>query len=295
MNVYPEIGDLTRDFGVSDAPKSPLFHILKIEDHFSGEPLIVEPYKHHFFELSFGTGHDVDCKIGSSFFKAINNTLSFASPYQISSWRINRFHTNSLGYMIFFKPELIYPLRSRRNIYREYPFYSLHTSPFIHLDNTSEGELVPLLEQLYLEYAKSGFNMNIAMGFLMVLLEKIKNLYADFDTSKGFESRAEEITFRFEQLIREQNNYRIPLSAYADSLHITPDYLGECIKRVTGKTPLKIVREYVIVQAKSMLTHSTDTISNIAFDLGFEDPSNFVKYFKKYTGDTPSRYRKDPG
>lgn len=74
-------------------------------------------------------------------------------------------------------------------------------------------------------------------------------------------------------------------------MHIHPTHLSNTIKETTGKTPCDICNDKTIIVAKRLLNNSDQTIANIAYNLTFE-PTNFTKYFKKHTGETPSNYRK---
>lgn len=77
----------------------------------------------------------------------------------------------------------------------------------------------------------------------------------------------------------------------AKILHIHPTHLSNTIKQTTGKSPCDICHEKTIEVAKKLLENSQLTISDVAYKLTHE-PTNFTKYFKKHTGQTPSEYRK---
>lgn len=77
---------------------------------------------------------------------------------------------------------------------------------------------------------------------------------------------------------------------YASILHIHPTHLSNTIKETTGKSPCDFCEEKILDIAKDMLRNSKLTITKIAIQLTY-DPSNFTKFFKKYTGETPGAYR----
>jgi len=79
---------------------------------------------------------------------------------------------------------------------------------------------------------------------------------------------------------------------YARQLHITPKYLSEVLVQLTGKTTKKWIDEHLAMEAKSLLRQTSMTILEIAFWLGFEDSSYFIKAFKKWEGMTPLAFRK---
>jgi AraC-like DNA-binding protein len=79
---------------------------------------------------------------------------------------------------------------------------------------------------------------------------------------------------------------------YAQKLRCTSRRLGAACKLILGKTPQSLIIERQMLEAKRLLLHSELSIQQLAGDLGFEDPSNFTKAFRKATGETPSAFRK---
>ena len=96
----------------------------------------------------------------------------------------------------------------------------------------------------------------------------------------------------FRQLV--EKNYRslkLP-KEYAVLLHITPNHLNALVTSLTGKNAGSIIRERVLLEAKRLLTNAAMSVSEIAYDLEFQDNSYFTRFFKRYTGQTPEAFRK---
>ncbi len=91
-------------------------------------------------------------------------------------------------------------------------------------------------------------------------------------------------------LCGEADEY-LEIHEIAEMLHIHPTHLSNTIKEVTGKSPCDICNEKTIKISKDLLSRQDMTIAEIAYKLTFE-PSNFTKYFKKHTGETPLAFRK---
>ncbi len=116
---------------------------------------------------------------------------------------------------------------------------------------------------------------------------------------KSVSKRPEEITNEFnrildshlEQIVRGEADVYPEIKDLAEIMHIHPTHLSNTIKETTGKAPCDICNEKTIAIAKNFLDNPELTIAAIAYKLTFE-PTNFTKYFKKHTGDTPSGYRK---
>jgi AraC family transcriptional activator of pobA len=81
------------------------------------------------------------------------------------------------------------------------------------------------------------------------------------------------------------------VNEYARQLNITPKRLHQVTTEVLDETPKAIIDGRVMLEAKRLLAHTTDTIKEIGFTLGFDEPTNFSKYFKNNAGETPVEFR----
>jgi AraC-like DNA-binding protein len=79
---------------------------------------------------------------------------------------------------------------------------------------------------------------------------------------------------------------------YADHLNVTRKKLNQATQKFLGKSAKKVIEERVVLEVKRLLLYTTCTVKEIGFSLGFTDPTNFNKFFKKHTQITPAQYRK---
>ncbi|MCF3108358.1 AraC family transcriptional regulator [Niabella sp. CC-SYL272] len=96
----------------------------------------------------------------------------------------------------------------------------------------------------------------------------------------------------FVNLLEKNYHKGMTVSEYADLLHISTRTLSDLIHETLGKTPSQMIQERMILEAQRLLLHSNLNVNQIGYRLGFDDPSYFVKYFKKYTQISPSEFRK---
>jgi AraC-like DNA-binding protein len=82
------------------------------------------------------------------------------------------------------------------------------------------------------------------------------------------------------------------VTSMASQLHLSPKYLSDLLKQETGKTALELIHLYMISEAKNMLIAGNWNISEIAFQLGFENPPYFSRLFKKEVGMSPKEFKK---
>jgi len=90
-----------------------------------------------------------------------------------------------------------------------------------------------------------------------------------------------------------ENNYKLEkeLSYYAGKLNITKKKLSSICKKEVGRTASSLISERIVMESKRLLKYTNKSISEIAFDLNYNDPSYFVKFFRKNTNLTPGEYR----
>lgn len=97
--------------------------------------------------------------------------------------------------------------------------------------------------------------------------------------------------YEIEQYFEERYMHDIRISDVAESHYISMNYLTQCFKSLTGRTPKQYLGECRIANAKQMLIHSDISVQNIAIKCGFNDVNNFIRKFKAETGVTPYKYK----
>ena len=106
------------------------------------------------------------------------------------------------------------------------------------------------------------------------------------------QGRCEILFERFMELLAQHNKRERNVSFYAQQMNITPKYLSNVVKQVSGKTAARWIDESVILEAKTLLKYSGMSIQEIAYHLNFSTQSFFGKYFKQHTGISPSRFKR---
>jgi AraC family transcriptional activator of pobA len=83
------------------------------------------------------------------------------------------------------------------------------------------------------------------------------------------------------------------VSYYAGQILITEKRLNQATTKVLGKTPKEIIDDRIMLEAKRLLAHTNESIKEVGFTLGFEEPTNFIKYFRKHASSTPTEFREN--
>ncbi|QHV93771.1 helix-turn-helix domain-containing protein [Spirosoma endbachense] len=262
-----------------------LFYITRLErlvGEFTG---IGDSHSHTFYLLMWitqGSGtHTIDFKT----YDVAANQLYFLTPGQVHNWELS---ADIRGYNLFFEANF---MRSRfGNRLHQYPFYHSHQHQPLLNANDRKKLIGDLFTFAYEEYEQQQANRSdVFLSYLHLLLETANRLYSQ--QWPGADTQLYDHIRQYEELLEHQFITVREVSAYASQMNITPNYLNHICKKILGKTASQLVHERLIVEAQRLLTHTTQSVKEIAFRLGFDDPSYFVRFFKKQTKQTPAEFR----
>ncbi|MDO5571037.1 MAG: helix-turn-helix domain-containing protein [Bacteroidales bacterium] len=132
----------------------------------------------------------------------------------------------------------------------------------------------------------------IIQNILHALFYEVSGFYQIHSPENdGKKTRKEEIFESFMKVLVNNYKYNRTVSFYADKLFLTPKYLSATVKDASGKLPREWIDHFVIIEAKTLLKTSANTIQQIAEELNFANQSFFGKYFKQHTGMSPREYK----
>lgn len=156
--------------------------------------------------------------------------------------------------------------------------------------------IIPIADHLEKYWSGRGRNNELMLPVIKSLLDAIVGLIAyklsaTFKNAKYIGSVKYILSNRFKHMIREHFKELKQVKEYASLLHITPLYLNEVMKEVTGFTASYWIYQEIILEAKRLLAYSDKDIREIAWELGYEDHAYFSRLFKKNTGITASAFR----
>ncbi|HTF20274.1 MAG TPA: AraC family transcriptional regulator [Chryseolinea sp.] len=230
------------------------------------------------------------------------NMLGFIGPHVVSSWRAD--HQDNRGFLCSFSEEFFLANRSDKQYLSNLPFFQLGGNPVLCLSDDEAEEFTTLFKMIEKESKQNNSSTDTLRGFLQVMLGKaiarygqLKQQNHDDHPSSGLRivkafMEAYMIDFG---AIRNGREIRLKkISDYARQLGVSQNYLNDTIKSITGKSAGQLMKSQLLKQASVCLKHSTKSISEISYLLGFEDPSYFTRFYKKHTGQLPSDKRKAP-
>ncbi|MGA9211806.1 helix-turn-helix domain-containing protein [Kaistella sp.] len=161
--------------------------------------------------------------------------------------------------------------------------------PVIHFDENEMQNLIVLLKRMEALNVNPQ-NTELIKLYLATFLAEIKKS-ADFSQSKQF-TAPERVTLKFKRLLNLNVSKQKSVSFYAQELNVSPSHLNKSVKAILGKSASQLIDEMLLLEAKVLIRKNKMSFSEIAFQIGFEDPSYFGRFFKKHTGFSPTEFRK---
>ena len=153
--------------------------------------------------------------------------------------------------------------------------------------------ILHVLRQKYFSTNDMPQDQQVINHLFQAFLFEVSSVYQRCNKNKKIQyTRKEEVSMRFVKLLSDSFREERSVIFYAEQLHMTPRYLSQTVKEVTGKSAGELIDEMVILEAKALLNDVTLTISQVADSLYFSDQFFFSKYFKRLTGLSPSEYKK---
>lgn len=263
------------------------FGIGKLMAEKDGENMVVEAHRHDYYHIVYvkqGKGeHLIDFKN----FEIKPNSIFFVSPGQVHSLKIDK---NVEGYVISFNSDF-YLLNDSLQKLMDYPFFhSLSNAPVIYLPK-SNPKIQHALDDMFeeFEFTQKGRD-NILRALIDVLLVRASRMYHQPESNQAPSHLTYQLR-KLEALIDAHfKEYRL-LNDYADMMHISPKHLNSLCKKGLNKTVTNLIHERTLTEAKRLLLFTDNSISEIAFELGFADKSYFMRFFKKQTSLTADSFR----
>ena len=187
-------------------------------------------------------------------------------------------------------------------MYDEFPFLLSEIVPPKTLSDKKFKEYETLYKQIFDEYEKPSVYKNKILGnlFVVLLLKLKEEFWLNYNPIvEG--NRNSQIVKSFKQLLEsefkkvmetQQNDSKLQVQHFAERLNLHPNYLNSVIKSKTGKT----INEWIVIRtlsaAESLLKNTSLSVKEIAYRLGYSEPTHFNRFFKKHQNTTPILYRK---
>lgn len=277
-----------------EKPRHPLFSVMRFEDF----PKIVNEERirkiSDFFQIALKKDCPCKLKYGQSQYDFDEGILSFFAPRQSSVLEPGLEFPES-GWLLTIHPEFLrsYPLSKK---IKTFGFFDYNTNEALMLSDEEQRSLEAIFEYIEREYKLpiDNFSQDVVIANMELLFTYSQRYYnRQFITRKPLHNELLEkadkiLSVHFENAIGKGLPKATDL---ASQLNMSPKYLSDCLKQLTGQTAQQLIHEKLIDHAKDILTTTELSVSEIAFQLGFEYSQSFSKLFKNKTNQTPLEYR----
>lgn len=283
---------------ISGLPK-PQHPLISLVDYSLVEYQIEEAEISWVQDLYFmGFKRDIQGKFhyGQSQYDFDEGLMSFIGPRQVVRLHISKSEKKPSGYLFAFHPDFIWNTSLATTI-NSYKFFGYDVNEALFLSEKEEETIIGLFKAIEKEY-QSGidqFTQNIIISQIEVILNYCERFYQrQFITRKKTNHQIlEKLEIILEDFLKDDVIYKgLPTANYiAKQLNISTNYLGSLLKSVTGLTTQQHIHEKLIEKAKEKLSTTELSVSEIAFQLGFEHSQSFSKLFKNKTNLSPVAFR----
>lgn len=204
------------------------------------------------------------------------------------------FETNLQGYLLLFTEEFVLNYLEKQEAVKTLQvFNELLGSPFIQLNEDEHKDMDLLTDEIRKEYfqKKDKYSVGIIRSLLHILISKLYRAKSEKSLLVENKRYLEEFIL-LQRLVEDNCFHSKAVKFYAEQMGVSTKTLNNIVQSIVHKSAKIFIDEILITQIKRLLIHSPLSIKEIAYQSGFEEPTNLYKYFRKYTDITPELFRK---
>ncbi|MBN8822650.1 MULTISPECIES: AraC family transcriptional regulator [unclassified Spirosoma] len=293
MNVFNDLTAYNKYLNLAE-PLHPLMDSRVCKQAIPNFPPSSNEIQVNLYKISLKKNFTGDIKYGKASYKTDNGLMLLSEPGQVVSWDALTFWD---GYAFVFHPDLIKKHSVATKI-TQYKYFSYEINDALFMTAEEEQTITWLFTKIHYELVdnKNKTNEDIILSLLNVILT-----YADLYYKRQFsetESHQTSVSSKVKMLLqRHYNDLSKPVanlpsvSSIARELHLSPNYLTDLVRTETGKSTIQLIHDYILEQAEILLLQTNLNVSDIAYQLGFENVPYFSKLFKKNKGFSPTEIR----
>ena len=251
------------------------------------------------YTVSLKQGHECGLKYGRQPYDFQEGSVMFLAPGQSVTpiTEPSDLEVHGEGWTLVFHPDLIRrsPLADKM---KEYTFFGYESHEALHLSDEEQQTLTSIVKRIEEEYSQrlDAHSQELLVGHVQLLLSYCQRFYGRQFTLRNHANL--DVIARLENFLQQYFESDKPtreglptVQTCAKEMGYSPDYLSDLLKKETGKNTREHIHTFLIEKAKTRLLGSQDTISQIAYSLGFEHPQHFSKLFRSKTGKSPGEFR----
>mgnify|MGYP003656212517 CR=1 FL=1 len=300
MNIINSISEFHRHLSLPD-PLHPLVSVISASGIKAIESQIWEHFFVNFYIVSLKKDVLKKMRYGQQYYDFDKGAMSFFAPKQVQSFSTKDILQMNVepgeGYMLMFHPDFLYKHPLQTTI-KNYGFFSYSVNEALHLSEQEEKNSIEIFQKIEKEYQHiDRHTQDIILSQIDLLLNYSNRFYErQFITRKAVNS---DLLGQMEGLLNgyfekeETINRGLPTVEHlAGQLNVSPRYLSDMLRSLTGQNAQQHIQDKLIEKAKEYLGGTNLSVSEIAYQLGFEHSQSFNKFFKRKTNLTPIAYKR---
>ncbi|WP_420153742.1 helix-turn-helix domain-containing protein [Siphonobacter sp.] len=254
-------------------------------------------YTHDFYSIALKRNFNGKIKYGQQAYDFDEGIMLFMAPGQVFSIEVEE-ELQHTGWLLLLHPDYLWSSPLAKTI-RQYEYFSYATREALHLSQQEEVQVTTLMQNIAQEYQASldTFSQKLILHQLELLLTYAERFYHRQFITRQVTNHT--ILNRLEVLLMDYFNgtnlaEKGPptVASVADALHVSPNYLSALLKTLTGLSTQQHIQNKLIEKAKDKLSTTDHSVSEIAYELGFEHSQSFNKLFKSKTRLSPLEFRR---
>ena len=278
-------------------PEHPLVSLINLDEIPPSPNKVAGTFIFNFYSIAIKRGFQgKKLKYGQNYYDFDEGVMSFMAPGQVLTTEFSDEVPQS-GWILFFHPDFLrnYPLGKK---IKEYGFFSYAVNEALHLSEKEEKMIETIMKNIEQEYRSNidNFSQDVIISQIELLLNYSNRFYnRQFITRKNVNN---DLLTKMEELLEDYfkgekvSEFGLPTVKYvADELNISPNYLSDMLRSLTGQSTQQHIHDKLIEKAKESLTATSLSVGEIAHRLGFETPQSFSKLFKAKTELSPLQFR----
>ena len=253
----------------------------------------------HFYSIGLKRNVNAKFNYGQQQYDFDSGVLTFVSPLQFLKLEIKPgVKVEPEGYLLLIHPDFLWSTTLAKKI-KSYDFFQYAVNQALFLSDKEEKIIVSILKNIEQEYQENidKFSQELIIAQIERLLIYSERFYErQFLTRK---KSSHKIMDKIETILNDYFHSDILIDSglptahkIAESINVSPNYLNSLLKSLTGQTTQQHLHHKLIEKAKERLSTTQLSVSQIAYELGFEHPQSFSKLFKSKTNFTPSEFRR---
>lgn len=278
-------------------PKHPLISLINGAHAWAESVMLPQNHVIGFYKISYKPKLSGKLKYGQSYYDFDEGGLLFVSPGQVIGSNDNDTSVCS-EYTLLIHPDFFLGFPLSKNI-KQYGFFSYSTNETLHLSEEEKATIIELFKMIEKELDSriDDFSQAVVIAQIELLLNYATRFYKrQFITRKAANNDLlEKLEDILEAYFRDERSLDqgIPTVQFlSEQLNISPGYLSDILRSLTGQSAQQHIHEKLIEKAKERLSTTRLTVSEVAYQLGFEHPQSFSKLFKTKTNLSPLEFRR---